>query len=49
MGWREVQLFKPVFGQCIVIINTHKAAVDLFEKGSTIYSDRPRLVMAGEL
>ena len=38
-----------LFRQSIVIINSHKAAVELLEKKSAIYSDRPRLVMAGEL
>jgi hypothetical protein len=38
-----------LFGQSVVIINSHKAAVELLEKKSAMYSDRPRLVMAGEL
>ena len=36
-----------VLGQNIVILNTCKAAVDLLEKRSAIYSDRPFLYMAG--
>ncbi|KAJ7139436.1 cytochrome P450 [Mycena epipterygia] len=36
-------------GQPVVILNTYKAAADLFDRRSTIYSDRPRLVMASEI
>jgi hypothetical protein len=35
--------------QTVIIVNSLKATTDLLEKRSTIYSDRPRLVMAGEL
>ncbi|EJD02108.1 CyP450 monooxygenase [Fomitiporia mediterranea MF3/22] len=38
-----------VFNQSIIIVNTAKAANDLFEKRSSIYSDRPRLPLLGEL
>ena len=38
-----------VLGQRIVILNSLQACIDLFEKRSSIYSDRPSLVMAGEL
>ena len=38
-----------VFGQRIVILNSLKAATDLLEKRSSIYSDRPRLVLGGEM
>ncbi|KAI0917772.1 hypothetical protein AcV7_007098 [Taiwanofungus camphoratus] len=38
-----------VFGQPIVILNSTKVAKDLLDKRSLIYSDRPRMVMAGEL
>ncbi|KAF9239429.1 cytochrome P450 [Melanogaster broomeanus] len=38
-----------VIGRVIVLINSAKVAEDLLEKRSSIYSDRPRSVMAGEL
>ena len=37
-----------VFGQHIVVLNSHKVAQDLLDKRSGIYSDRPPFVM-GEL
>ncbi|KIJ65811.1 hypothetical protein HYDPIDRAFT_38999 [Hydnomerulius pinastri MD-312] len=37
------------FGREFIVVNTLKAALDLFEKRSLIYSTKPRLVMAGEL
>lgn len=33
----------------MLIVNTYEAAVDLLTKRGSIYSDRPRFVMAGEL
>ncbi|KAG9254166.1 putative cytochrome P450 [Emericellopsis atlantica] len=36
-------------GQPLIILSTHKAAHDLLSKRSARYSDRPRMVMAGEL
>jgi cytochrome P450 len=36
-------------GQPLVILSTHQAAHDLLSKRSARYSDRPRMVMAGEL
>jgi cytochrome P450 len=36
-------------GQPLVILSTHQAAHDLLNKRSGRYSDRPRMVMAGEL
>ncbi|KAF8815498.1 putative monooxygenase [Phlegmacium glaucopus] len=38
-----------IFGKSFVIVNSSKIAKDLLEKRSAIYSDRPHLVMAGEL
>jgi hypothetical protein len=38
-----------VFGQHILIINTHEAAVELLEKRGQLYSDRPYSVMLREL
>ncbi|KAB5551056.1 cytochrome P450 [Coniochaeta sp. 2T2.1] len=36
-------------GQPLIILSTHHAAHDLLSRRSARYSDRPRLVMAGEL
>ena len=36
-------------GRPVVVINTVKAAFDLLEKRGAIYSDKPKMVMAGEL
>ncbi|KAI0092608.1 cytochrome P450 [Irpex rosettiformis] len=38
-----------VLGQPIIILSSPKAANDLLDKRSAIYSDRPRLEMAGEI
>ncbi|KAF9534995.1 cytochrome P450 [Crepidotus variabilis] len=38
-----------VLGQPIVILNSAKSAIEMLDKKSAIYSDRPQLVMAGEL
>ena len=38
-----------VFGRPIIVLNSANAALDLLEKRSSIYSDRPRMPMAGEL
>ncbi|ESK93754.1 cytochrome p450 [Moniliophthora roreri MCA 2997] len=38
-----------VFGQTLVILNSSKAASDMLDKKSSIYSDRPVLQMGGEL
>ncbi|KAI0087382.1 cytochrome P450 [Irpex rosettiformis] len=48
------QRYGPIFsldvlGQHIVVLNTYEAAGDLFDRGSNIYNDRPRLVMANEI
>lgn len=36
-------------GQSLIILSTHQAAHDLLNRRSSQYSDRPRMVMAGEL
>lgn len=36
-------------GQHTVILNSAKAVKELFERRSTIYSSRPKVVMMGEL
>ncbi|THG97275.1 hypothetical protein EW026_g4689 [Hermanssonia centrifuga] len=38
-----------VFGQGLLFCNTYETATDLLEKRGAIYSDKPALVMAGEL
>ncbi|KJA23927.1 hypothetical protein HYPSUDRAFT_39442 [Hypholoma sublateritium FD-334 SS-4] len=38
-----------IFGQTIVVLNSVDVAVDMLEKKSVIYSDRPVLQMGGEL
>ncbi|KDR69247.1 hypothetical protein GALMADRAFT_104204 [Galerina marginata CBS 339.88] len=37
------------FGSNIIVLNSHKAAVDLLEKRSSIYSSRPHFTMLSEL
>lgn len=38
-----------VAGKPFLIINSHEAAIDLLDRKASIYSDRPRFVMAAEL
>ena len=38
-----------VFGTNIIIINSHKAAHDLLDKKSLIFSDRPNLPLVEEV
>ena len=38
-----------VFGTTMIIINDSRIAFDLFEKRSSTFSDRPRMVFAGEM
>ena len=38
-----------VFGQHVIVLNSAKAAKDLFERRSSIYSSRPFAVMLSEL
>ncbi|KAH7887277.1 cytochrome P450 [Phlebopus sp. FC_14] len=50
--WKEK--YGPIYslnlaGQPVVVLNTHKTAADLLDRRSHIYSDRPRLIMAGEI
>lgn len=37
------------FGRKIIYLNTAEVAFDLLDKRGSIYSDKPRMVMAGEL
>ena len=46
--------YGPIFslnmaGTTLVVVSSHKVAGDLFDRRSTIYSDRPKSVMAGEI
>lgn len=36
-------------GQPVIVLNSRKAALDLLQRRSNIYSDRPRFVMTTEL
>jgi len=38
-----------VFGQTMIVVNSAKTAIDMMDKKSAIYSDRPVMPMGGEL
>jgi hypothetical protein len=38
-----------VFGQPMIVVNSSKTAIDILDKKSAIYSDRPVMPMGGEL
>ncbi|RDX54448.1 cytochrome P450 [Lentinus brumalis] len=42
-------VYLHVFGQGLLFLNTYEVALDLMERKGSIYSDKPPLVMAGEL
>jgi len=42
-------VYLHVFGQGLVFLNTAEACADLLDKRGTIYSDKPNLIMCGEL
>lgn len=42
-------IYLSMLGQPIIVLHSAKAAQDLFARRGAIYSDRPRLVLAGEL
>ncbi|KAF9260636.1 cytochrome P450 [Marasmius fiardii PR-910] len=42
-------IYLNMFGSSVVILNSMEAAQDLFDKRSSIYSDRPRFTMLNEL
>ncbi|KAI0075610.1 cytochrome P450 [Panus rudis PR-1116 ss-1] len=42
-------VFLHVMGQGLLFLNTSEVAMDLLDKKGSIYSDKPSLVMAGEL
>ncbi|KAI9457950.1 cytochrome P450 [Lactarius psammicola] len=41
-------MYVSALGQGVLIINSQRVAIDLLEKRSNIYSDRPRYITAGE-
>ncbi|KAF8510041.1 cytochrome P450 [Gautieria morchelliformis] len=50
--WQKVHgdmIYLSIFNRSIVVLNSAQAAIELLDKRSSIYSDRPRMVMAGEL
>ncbi|KDR70332.1 hypothetical protein GALMADRAFT_76115 [Galerina marginata CBS 339.88] len=47
--WKKIYgdiIFLQIFGRNLVVLNSKEAAIDLFEKRSAIYSDRPYRAMA---
>lgn len=42
-------MYFSMAGQSLIVLSTHKAAHDLLNRRGARYSDRPRMVMAGEL
>ncbi|KAI0772509.1 cytochrome P450 [Trametes elegans] len=48
MSYGDV-VFLHVFGQGLLFLNTYEVAADLLERRGAMYSDKPPLVMAGEL
>ncbi|KAF9652712.1 cytochrome P450 [Thelephora ganbajun] len=42
-------IYVHVFGQGLVFLSTAEACIDLLDKRGSIYSDKPHLVMCGEL
>jgi len=36
-------------GKDVVVLNSHKAVVDLLDRRAAIYSDRPRNIVASEI
>ena len=41
-------MYISALGQGVLVINSQRVAIDLLEKRSNIYSDRPRFISAGE-
>lgn len=42
-------IYMHVLGREFIILNTSRAVLDLFDRRSAMYSERPRLVMAGKM
>ncbi|TFK67293.1 cytochrome P450, partial [Pluteus cervinus] len=52
MEWKEQ--FGPIFslnlvGQPVIVINNLEIATELLERRSSIYADRPRIIVANEI
>ena len=41
-------MYVSAFGKGVLVINSQRVAIDLLEKRSNIYSDRPRYISTGE-
>ncbi len=41
-------MYVSALGKGVLIINSQRVAIDLLEKRSNIYSDRPRYISAGD-
>ena len=41
-------MYISALGQGVLVINSQRVAIDLFEKRSSIYSDRPRFIYVGD-
>jgi hypothetical protein len=53
-NWWQLIILGPVMylnvaGQPVIVLNTQKAAADLFDRRANIYSDRPTNIVAGFL
>ena len=42
-------MYVSALGRGVLVINSQRVAVDLLEKRSNIYSDRPNFISAGEI
>ena len=42
-------MYLNAFGQPIMVINSLKAATELLDRRATVYSDRPRMIVANEI
>lgn len=42
-------IYVSLFGQPVIILNSVRLATEMLDKKSAIYSDRPRLVLGGEM
>lgn len=55
LDWRKLKkLYGPlssvtVFGQTIVVLNDYNTAVELLERNSIVYSNRPEFTFGGEM
>ncbi|KAF8904842.1 cytochrome P450 [Mucidula mucida] len=50
--WKKIYgdlIYLNVAGQSILVLNSHKVTADLMDRRATIYSDRPRWIVASEI